>query len=108
MSDCVRHDCELLRNRYPDARIILLTPLQTTAAPADRIRQAGDIIEQCGREMGFSVIRQDRELPVRAEQEKRQHTLTIDGTHTNEAGARQNGCLIARRVNDLLLTELKN
>ena len=49
LAEAVRYDCEWLSHFFPEAQIILLSPLQTTAAPTELIHQAGDIIEECGR-----------------------------------------------------------
>jgi hypothetical protein len=98
----VRYGCELLKAHYPEARITLLTPLQSLAAGTVNITKAGDIIENCGRQMGLSVIRLDKDGGIDAKQEKQQYLLTTDGTHTSETGARQVGTFIARQTAALL------
>lgn len=102
LAESVRYGCELLRTNYPEARIILLTPLQSLAAGTVNITKAGDIIEDCGRQMGLSVIRLDKDGGIDAKQERQQYLLTTDGTHTSEAGARQVGTFIARQTAALL------
>lgn len=102
LAESVRYCCELLMERFPDAQIILLTPMQSVAAGAAKIRRAGDIIEECARRMGLCVIRQDRENCVYYVREKMSKKYTTDGTHTGEDGARRNGCYIANRVSAML------
>ncbi|MBQ6379852.1 MAG: SGNH/GDSL hydrolase family protein [Prevotella sp.] len=102
LAESVRYGCELLRTAWPEARIILLTPLQSVAAGTANITKAGDIIEDCGRQMGLSVIRLDQNGGIDAKQEKQQYRLTTDGTHTSELGARQVGTFIAQQIAALL------
>lgn len=102
LAESVRYGCELLKTYYPEARIILLTPLQSVAAGTVNITKAGDIIEDCGRQMGLSVIRLDKDGIIDAKQEKQQYRLTTDGTHTSEQGARQVGSFIAQQITALL------
>lgn len=103
LAESVRYGCEMLRAVFPAARIILLTPLQTTAVGLDVVRRAGDIIEGCGRRMGLGVIRQDGDNFVSRRQEMKRKRMTTDGTHTNGAGARNNGVRIARMVSEMLI-----
>ena len=95
----VRYGCEMLMERFPDAQIVLLTPLQTTAAPYNLIRQAGDIIEACADRMCIGTVRLDKLGSVYDVRERRQKTYTYDGTHTSEQGARRNGYMVAAQVN---------
>lgn len=95
LAESVRYGCEMLMEIFPDARIVLLTPLQSVAAGTENIRRAGDIIEACGRYMSLKVIRQDYCCGIYSAREKVSRKYTTDGTHTNEAGARRNGLYIA-------------
>ena len=102
LAESVRYGCELLKTVCPEARIILLTPLQSVAAGTSNITKAGDLIEGCGERMGLSVIRLDKDGGIDAAQEKRQPRLTTDGTHTSEQGARQVGTFLATKIAALL------
>ena len=102
LATAVRLDCELLRARYPEARIVLLTPFESVQAGATAIRKAGDIIADCGRKMGIDVVRLDRKSGICAAHERANKRLTKDGTHTSVAGARQVGTLVARELKALL------
>lgn len=95
VAESVRLVCDMLKTRFPDSRIILLTPLQTTAASVERITLVGNILEDCGSYIGAEVIRQDKICCVKRDTEVKRHIYTVDGTHTNETGARINGYLLA-------------
>ena len=57
LTGAVKLNVELLRETFPQSQIILMTPMQTTAAPVDSIAKAGDLIEAEGLNQGCSVIR---------------------------------------------------
>lgn len=92
----VKYDCDMLRRFFPEAKILLLTPLQTTAADVKLIHSAGDIIEGCAMKLGADVIRQDKVMKVVSSAERKKHRYTYDGTHTSELGAKSNGEYIAK------------
>ena len=102
LAESVRYVCEMLMAAFPDAQIVLMTPMQCTAAPAEDIRKVGDIIEECGHRMSLEVIRQDYGSVVNRLRESTHHTYTSDGTHTNEKGARRTGIYIAHMVESML------
>lgn len=96
----VAYCCALLEKKFPQSRIVLLTPLQCTATSEERIRTTGDIIAQCGRARGLQVIRQDSVCCISRNQEKNRFTYTVDGIHTNPEGAKNNGIILAREINN--------
>ena len=102
LAESVRYGCELLQQRFPQAQIILLTPLQAIQPTEANLKKACDIIEQCGRRMGLAVIRQDRECCVRRADEMKTKRYTTDGAHTSEEGAKINGTYLARRIGELI------
>ena len=102
LAESVRYGCELLMERFPEAQIILLTPLQAIQPTKANLDRASDIIEQCGRRMGLEVVRQDRECCVRRADEQKTKRYTTDGAHTSEEGARLNGTYLAKRISELL------
>lgn len=102
LAESVRYVCEMLMEHFPDAQIVLLTPLQSVAVGSEGIRKVGDIIERCGQYMGINVIRQDYGCSVYGVQEKVKKTHTYDGTHTDVAGAKKNGYYIANRIEAIL------
>ena len=102
LAESVRYGVELLMERFPKSRIILLTPMQTTKAPYSDVRRVGDVIEEVGRRMSVPVVRQDHITGVYSNRELRKPFLTSDGTHTSVEGARRNGRLLARQIEPLL------
>ena len=98
LEGAVMSNCRLLQRHFPKARLVLLTPMQTTAADDKLIHKAGDIIAECATRLGADVIRQDTESKVVSAKERRHHHYTYDGTHTSEAGARANGEMIAKQL----------
>lgn len=95
LAESVRYNCEILRESFPDARIVLLTPLQSTHAGEAKIKKVGDVIEDCGKRLGVTVIRQDEVCCVKFVEERIKKHYTTDGTHTSVLGAQKNGELIA-------------
>ena len=102
LAESVRYGCELLQQQFPQAQIILLTPLQAIQPTEANLNKACDIIEQCGRRMGLEVIRQDRECCIRRMDEMKTKRYTTDGAHTSEEGAKINGTYLAKRIGELL------
>lgn len=102
LADAVRYNCELLMHFFPEAQIVLLSPMQTTAAPTKLIHEAGDIIEECGQHMGIHTIRQDYYSCVNTMREKELFRFTYDGTHTSIEGAKRNGYYIANQLKGIL------
>ncbi len=96
-------NCAMLRTYNPEARIVLLTPFETTKASPSLIARAGDIIEAYARQMNLDCIRLDKESGISSKKEKVQRTFTYDGTHTNEAGARRVGEYVAKRLREIIM-----
>lgn len=96
--ESVAQNCALLHKICPKARIMLLTPMQTTQASEADIAAAGDIIDSYAKASGLEVLRLDRLSSVKRSSEQQHHTYTTDGTHTNVAGAKSNGRLVAEAV----------
>ncbi len=89
LAESVRYGCEMLMEAFPDTRIVLMTPLQSTAVSYDRIRLAGDIIEECGARMSIPVVRLDKETGIYSTRERVKRKFTYDGTHTSVEGAKR-------------------
>lgn len=101
LAQSVVQNCLLLRQFMPDVKIVLLTPLQTTATPLQKIERVSDTIQRCGSLLGIPVIRQDQLCVVKAADEKIKRTNTYDGTHTNATGAKANGEILAAEISKL-------
>lgn len=102
LAAAVRYNTELLRSRFPQARIILLTPMQCTAASNQQTHRAGELIAECAGLLGVDVIRQDTICCIDRDKELQQHIYTIDGIHTNPAGAEQNGRILYDAITKIL------
>ena len=88
LAGSVRLSVELLRENFPDARIVLMTPLEKANKSVEEVHRVGDIIDSIGSGMGLEVWRADRHVNIRHEVEKQQFTYTCDGVHTNPEGAK--------------------
>lgn len=78
----------ILRSAFPEARLILVTPVEMGKISPDRISRVGDAIEKVGNRLGIEVLRADRNVAIRHDEEKTKRVNTYDGVHTNPAGAR--------------------
>lgn len=103
LASSVRYGCELLMQRFPDVQIVLLTPTQATVCDYDPIRQAADIIEECGRRLSLSTIALESGSGTYRAVENVKKTHTSDGAHTNPDGARRHGYFIANQLESILL-----
>ena len=108
LAEAVVFNTERLRQRFPEARIILLTPLQSVHPTEANFARATAIIEECGRLLGLPVVRQDVECCVRRADEARHRRYTSDGTHTSEEGAKEVGTYLAGRIASILNPETSN
>ena len=78
LAGAVIHDCRLLKETFPNAYILLLTPPLSKQAGEENIHLAGDIISACGKYLNTDVIRLDSSA-----------IDTYDGTHTTVQGAKK-------------------
>lgn len=97
----IRYDCERLRERFPQARLVLLTPYQSVHAGRPAIERVGTLVEQCAQRLGLPVLRLDQAVPIRSDDEKAHHRLTTDGTHTSPDGARKAAEVIASHLRSI-------
>ena len=82
-------DVLLLQESFPDARIVLITPMQNTKVSDERVLEAADMIETVALRMGVECINASGADVIDAAQERRRPTFTRDGVHTNVAGAKR-------------------
>ena len=82
-------DVLLLQESFPDARIVLITPMQNTKVSDERVLEAADMIETVALRMGVDCINASGADVIDAAQERRRPTFTRDGVHTNVAGAKR-------------------
>lgn len=96
----VRASLDDIAGAFPDARVILLTPMQSTAVPDSRIHLASDIIDRAAG--CATVVRLDSLSPVRSCYERNSRTYTYDGTHTSPRGAKANADIILKYLTPML------
>ena len=70
----------------------------TTQASTNLISKVSDVITSCGNFLNANVIRLDTTDLINPIQEKDKRTYTLDGTHTNPAGAERAGIYIAKKL----------
>lgn len=101
LAESVRYNILRLRRMAPDAKIILLGPLQSVQAPDNMIITTGSIIESVGTRMGIPAIRLDRDFELSSASESRRKHLTTDGTHTSVEGATRLARFLCSRIESL-------
>ena len=102
LAESVRHDCLLLQQCCPTARLLLMTPMEMTKVPVERVTRVSDIIAGCGKRLKADIIRMDRNSCVKSSLEKKQLRMTTDGVHTSVEGARRNGYYVAKVIKQLI------
>lgn len=90
--------CNLLKDRFPKSIIILVTPIEMSKVPAEKITRVGDIIEMAGNKCGVITLRADRDVAIRNKEEKCNPHYTSDGVHTNAEGAKMLGEYIVYKL----------
>lgn len=95
-------DCRKLRDRFPQARIVVLTPLQCVKFTNDRLHSLSDKMESAARKCGADVIRMDRNGSVVRDEELKVKKNTYDGIHTSEKGAEANGRYVAEQIKKII------
>ena len=101
LDSCVRSVCRQLKVEFPASKILLISPIEMTKVPVEKITKVSDIIERSGRSLGIATLRADQEVDIRRRTELIKPTLTTDGVHTNPAGARILGEYIIKRISEL-------
>lgn len=102
LSGAIRYDCLLLKETFPDAKIVLVTPTPMVKVEPDMLLRVSDIIEQSGRRLGISTLRLDKAELISRETELKEHVNTYDGIHTNERGAQKVGTYVAGKIRAML------
>lgn len=102
LSTWIRYDARLLKEAFPESRVILVTPPPFVKVTMERQHQAADEIAACGSELGFDVVRLDQgNLRLRASSMVRKG-YSKDGVHTTSKGARVLGKYIYEQVEQIL------
>lgn len=98
----IRQNCQILRDSFPKACVILITPPPFTKVPVARQQQAAADIEQCAKAMHLPVIRLDQATPLLPAKKLIKRGYSKDGVHTTEKGAKVLGRYIYKQVQKLL------
>ena len=105
LAQAMRYDCTLLQQTFPQARIILLSPLQSTAFSAERLAEGTARMVQIAQQLRLPLIRQDKICSLRADDERKNFVYSTDGTHTSVLGAQRNGQILAQHITNILQTQ---
>ncbi len=97
----IRLVSDILQERFPEATLLFVTPLQMSKTDAETIFRVSDIIEKVATEKGCPVLRADKDSGITHQQEASSPTYTYDGVHTNPAGAQLLGNLILNSLKKL-------
>lgn len=101
LAGAVRYDLLILKTLFPEAKIVVMTPLEAVKISPEMHQGVTEIIETVATESGAYVIRQDLLCPIDREQEAVKPDMTVDGVHTSVKGADRNGRVIARCVKSI-------
>lgn len=78
-----------LKERFPNARIVVVGPPYTTKAPKAEIEKVADTLQKVAEKAGVGCVRIERTCGIDPDKEKVKPRLTVDGTHTSKDGAWQ-------------------
>lgn len=99
LGEAVRYDLMLLRESFPDARVVVLTPFESIKVSEQMLWDVSEIIEAAARAEGVEmVIRLDQLSPIKSANEAIARRYTSDGTHTSEAGAKAHAEIVSRAL----------
>lgn len=98
----MRYVAEMIWNKFPDAQVVVTTPLQSTAFTTDRRESIADCIKGSAEYLSWAVIEQDKVCDISRIREHQGYYMTYDGTHTSEAGAKMVGEILASQLTAIL------
>lgn len=101
IAQAFRYVAEMIIANLPTTKVVICTPLQSTAFTADRNKSITEVISSCANYMSWNVIVQSEECGINRLEEKRGYKNTYDGTHTSETGAKMIGAYLANKFNSL-------
>lgn len=79
----------MLKERFPNALIVIVGPPYTTRATKAEIDRVAETLQKVAEKCGVGCVRIERSCGIDPDKEAKQHNLTIDGTHTSKQGAWQ-------------------
>ena len=105
MYKAVRFTCESIRQEYPKAQIILVTPYQSgLLARETAVRNVRDCLVESAERLSSRIINQTDDLGIYSYYESKTPLyLNADGTHPSEDGKKLLARFIANELNRLVL-----
>ena len=101
LAEAVVFNCQLLRQHFPEALILLVAPAHATVVASKTTTQASAIIESSGQTLDIGTVRLDLLGPIKPAQERKRHRYTSDGVHTSARGAQAHAEIIATQAGRL-------
>jgi len=92
--------CASISRKYPDTKVLLITPMRSPRIPDKSIKAVSEqILEVSGMQKNvIGVMRMDTEDYIDIKKETVRPSYFKDGVHTSVAGARRNGTLVAEFI----------
>lgn len=106
IAQAFRYVAEMIIANLPTTKVVICTPLQSTAFTAERNNSVTEVISSCANYMSWNVIVQSKECGLSRLEEKRGYKNTYDGTHTSETGAKAIGTYLANKFSSMFRENL--
>ncbi len=98
-----RFCCELIKSTYPDARIIVTSPIPRAEATQPATEECRTVINDCALQMGIEFIDQYHNIGIYGYGESVSlHYLDADTVHPSEAGNTLIGEFMSRKLYNLI------
>lgn len=108
LPQAIRYDCLQLRHAFPQATIVLLTPMQMSKVEPGMLLRVSETIDSTASRLGLPVIRLDGNEPISRDVELAGHVNTYDGIHTSQGGARKVATYVSARLDTILGTSAQS
>lgn len=102
LPQAIRYCSLMLRQSFPHATIVLLTPMQMAKVEPEMMQRVSSLIDASATRLGLPVIRLDGDEPISRTLELETHVNTYDGTHTSEKGAQKVAAFVNERLDSIL------
>lgn len=101
LAESVRYNLLFLQGFFPEADIVVLTPIPSIKISPEMLAKVSEIIADASQRMSCKVVRMDQLSPINPESEMTRRRLTKDGVHTSPQGARSHGEIMAKAVSEM-------
>ena len=98
----MRYVAEMIWNKFPNCQVVVTTPLQSTAFTTERRNAVAECVIGSAKHLSWAVIEQDKVCGISRIRETQGYSMTYDGTHTSEAGAKMVGGVLASELKTIL------